>query len=507
MKVHYTIGLLLKCLLLVNVLEAQTYFNQQYSRVDYTGAGCEGPDNTFLVASRVSLSNGTLGCGLLLIDSAGGVLKTDTLSLPNSSIYPGFDNSIHYRNSKYWITGDSGNGGWIMVLNENLDSVWSVEYELYDSVTTTVMGSYVDSKQNILLTGIAFLLPQGDSVYRRILFVSKFDSSGQKVWEKSFNSPEPAGKPMWQWGEQIVADGKGGYLISGIRSQADNVKNSLDHIIIRLDSIGGRVWDVQFGSKFSDRRAVICTINDTSIFVAYSESEPLDTNVKEYLFDAFLTLEWRALADGNVITKDSLGPYYPGNVVVATNYHDDEFLTILGFYAPGVMNPKKPGINYYYGAYLLRLDPQLDSVWYRDLAIETGIGGENFLHDFRHTSDGGFIGFGYARTLVAGRRSRTWVVKTDSLGCVVPGCHQINIAEQPFTVKDDVVYPNPTLGKVYFTGEVPESIRVYNQMGQLVLSTTGKRELVLPTGLEGLLIFTMSYPDAPTQLVKVLKLN
>jgi hypothetical protein len=115
---------------------------------------------------------------------------------------------------------------------------------------------------------------------------------------------------------------------------------------------------------------------------------------------------------------------------------------------------------------ILKVAANGDSIWMRDVELFKGPDSESVLRDIRPTSDKGFIaiGQGYPRppdsaTVLTPWRQDLWILKTDSLGCDMPGCELAPIgigeefSEEPFPG----IFPNPFKDKLW----VKDGLRGY----------------------------------------------
>ena len=108
--------------------------------------------------------------------------------------------------------------------------------------------------------------------------------------------------------------------------------------------------------------------------------------------------------------------------------------------------------NFWQGI-LLRTADNGDSLWMRRYFYYDSLmtDGQGELNDVVPTLDGGFIACGftqgsYTGPYPPGYSQDIWVVKVDSLGCIIPGCDDFStvITEQATNLKEALaVYPNP----------------------------------------------------------------
>ena len=79
------------------------------------------------------------------------------------------------------------------------------------------------------------------------------------------------------------------------------------------------------------------------------------------------------------------------------------------------------------------------------------------IKDFKRTADGGYILCGESSGNMTGQPNQQgWLLKLDSMGCLVPGCHLTaveNIAgQEEIAIK---VYPNPVQAGEYLNFYIP----------------------------------------------------
>ncbi|MBK9107171.1 MAG: T9SS type A sorting domain-containing protein [Saprospiraceae bacterium] len=121
--------------------------------------------------------------------------------------------------------------------------------------------------------------------------------------------------------------------------------------------------------------------------------------------------------------------------------------------------------------YLVKFSAKGDSIWSR-IINKSDRSTEQFFN-ISKASDGGFYltGFSWIDSI---NTSKSWIVKVDSFGCLVPGCHKVvdtkdvsNGREKAF-----VLYPNPAASTVYIharTGSgMDMELRIYDLLGTLV---------------------------------------
>ncbi|MFN8279491.1 MAG: T9SS type A sorting domain-containing protein [Saprospiraceae bacterium] len=116
-----------------------------------------------------------------------------------------------------------------------------------------------------------------------------------------------------------------------------------------------------------------------------------------------------------------------------------------------------------------------DSIWSRKIIHANDSFPERF-NNISQAPDGGFYLTGYS-FLPGDYSSKAWIVKTDSFGCVVPGCEKVVASEDIQNGKEKafVFFPNPVVYNKFFflsrigTGE-SYRLRLYNLQGACILT-------------------------------------
>jgi len=144
---------------------------------------------------------------------------------------------------------------------------------------------------------------------------------------------------------------------------------------------------------------------------------------------------------------------------------------------------------------LLRTNAQGDSIWMRQYVYADSVWneGKGALGDVISTPDNGFIAVGVALPSSNDPNDPPmysqdiWVVKVESMGCLLPGCHIVTGIENQVTNYKDAlkVWPNPSPsgGQVQLKWELPEAARSKSTELSLV-STTGQLMFSQPIDLE-----------------------
>ena len=118
---------------------------------------------------------------------------------------------------------------------------------------------------------------------------------------------------------------------------------------------------------------------------------------------------------------------------------------------------------------LMKLSYEGDSLWTRSYAYN--LADENSsptyqFYDFKRLDDGGFVCVGH--DLFDGPQ-KSWVVRTDEFGCLIPGC---SVGVDDYTPAEQVLlYPNPASNRFNIEANFPVlSVQLFDLQGRIVRS-------------------------------------
>lgn len=162
----------------------------------------------------------------------------------------------------------------------------------------------------------------------------------------------------------------------------------------------------------------------------------------------------------------------------------------------------------YKSGWLLRTDEKGDSLWSMNYTLDSFDG--HYLSGIAQTSDGGFImsGENYDWDI---RKQSIWVVKVDSLGCLVSGCNPIGIKEVGSSPKHLIVYPNPSSQSVsvMYSSRNANSIIISDNMGKTIFTQelrNSKNEILLDISNYSLGLYRVSILNKSGEILMSKKL-
>ena len=137
---------------------------------------------------------------------------------------------------------------------------------------------------------------------------------------------------------------------------------------------------------------------------------------------------------------------------------------------------------------LFHLDANGEVIWSRFYAHydEPSLLYPQFFYDVEPTRDGGFILTGNTYGPQPPNSSRLWLLKLDSMGCLVPGCHTVGVEEFESQLQSALhLSPNPASERVQVELALPEGYRLVGAVQAVLLDAQGKEVLREQVGNSG----------------------
>ena len=335
------------------------------------------------------------------------------------------------------------------------------------------LGSYRDGF--ILGAGMGYWTCENCDTSRLVYL----DASLQPVWEFSAreNAPDPG-----RFGVDLLALGDGTFIGTDIGCTA----LALCGGVTRFDSLGNVVWKHLLNrSAYSSSVAVpkVVPLQDGDFVVTWfttlnDEPSPLNK----------LSTFYRMTPGGEIVwtKKITTHPSIKVEQIIPAANGD-----ILGIGVRGIIYPEPGDDERLRGAdcgYICRLSSTGDLLWERticDLSLETTGLVNQYFSDITELSNGDLVMTGYAKLPNPGQvpnvTGGVWIVKTDSLGCITPGCGTreiITTAREilPGGQQNAILslYPNPVQDQLElsfasdYALSAPHQLVIYDLLGRVV---------------------------------------
>ncbi|QQR87412.1 MAG: hypothetical protein IPJ76_04080 [Flavobacteriales bacterium] len=410
----------------------------QWSRTYGTGLGLNGlvlrADTEIVVAGAWAPYQGPL---LMRLDAQGDTLQTTAYPWywtpgRTSTLVPAPDGGLLLAGSM----SNAGNDVTVAHFSPTLDSIragYSNDAWSWHAINLTVAPD-----STILVFGEAG--PAWD------LGIQRFSQQLQLLASYRFLSPtnETCGNGITTF--------EGGFAVAGIRvlSGAD-----WNMHVVKSDAQGNIQWERSIGDDWYELGGFIAQAPDTNYYVAGGYRWP---NV---LF-----------ARSTLVQLNSAG--VPLWYCVVPTVGSSWLLTKPVITDDGrVLAAGKSIMNAYYRGQLMCADTSGALLWERTYATDTMA--NNAFLDMQQDPDGGFVLVGQATDPLTGD-DRPWVVRTDSVGCLVPGCDVIDGIQDQRTDLGSalIIAPNPVTDHALVTVRLPSGIN-YGALQLTLTDGLGRR--------------------------------
>jgi hypothetical protein len=251
-------------------------------------------------------------------------------------------------------------------------------------------------------------------------------------------------------------------FICGYGQSVDNNNNNAN--LIKCAPDGTTIWR-RTKPRSSSFNHVVVTADGGVVAMGYRSldaQEPNKAFVVKYTSDG--TESWST----DIVASDS--PLRSCGLSDGFQLPDGS-LVVCG----SIRNTTTPGL--WDNGMVHKLDADGNVLWSRYYAHHTGlpVGYDHIFNAVQPTSDGGFILTGEAQGQSPPNRSRLWLVKLDSMGCLVPGCHTVGVEEYESQLQSALhISPNPANEQVTVELALPEGYRLEGTVQLLLLDPQGK---------------------------------
>lgn len=341
----------------------------------------------------------------------------------------------------------------VVRFDENGDTLWtshpihtlnsdSVEFNVHQTIAT-MNGGYA-------MCG--FYAKAGVNTQGWLL---NLNGSGDTLWTRRYGPLGPPTSSTVFYSFSQFHDG--GFLLGGNRLRPWVQDNNL---LIRTNNTGASLWSQYFGEDSPGSNTAVRMAPDSTIVTwsNYREDSwfPPGAQVQDLRkWDENGTLIWSK----KTLTQTS------GNFA-----QDMEVLLDGSFICTGL---------YWNIAALWRFDANGDSLWMRKYWDLTGNGGGITIpYDVLPTSDGGFAFCGTSQQAAGDPHPNIYtmfVIKTDSLGCVVPGCNTVGVEEYAIDLQQSLsITPNPTRDQVRIELPLPEGYPIEGEVRLILMDAAGR---------------------------------
>jgi hypothetical protein len=484
-----------KKLIVVGILIAQSIFcfGQYFNKSVEASPDALGTFNIerigldSIIIFPAGINNNALYIHSIIINDQGDTLINKNYFKPSQTLFTGWTNSTSRTLDGGFIMGgglqDTVTYGHLIKFNRFGDTLWTRTYGDTMNFHTFRQAIQLSSKEFLVVgekKGGGWLL--------------KTDSIGNVIWNKYYNTHGDVESLT-----SVYPTTDGGYILGGFRRHYISTKpwNNYDPMIIKVDSMGIEEWTYIYDTPYNEAVAyVIQTMDGNYVF---GSSISVSQNGSTGNGNGRATL-FKVDTAGNLIWNKSFG-------FVSSN-HGFQLVKELPDSSLIAVGRRKETTSTLIKGLMVKTDQNGDSIFVQTYEHDPGgTNNHNYLWDVIPMDDGGFMAAGEVIGLPPGAtyRQDAWVIRVDSMGCVLANCL---VGNEGLKRKDEglKVYPNPTNGWVNLKTTAPlNSIEVYNLQGQKVQSINpSKRSWQLPQE-SGLYLIRMVTEDGEVVNKKVVK--
>ncbi|MFN4233823.1 MAG: T9SS type A sorting domain-containing protein [Bacteroidia bacterium] len=400
-------------------------------------------DNNYIIIGQ-SVSNNTRYLRILKINEEGDVLYDknygDSLEIYYSAIGQAvaatYDNNYIVGGSYTFDTATVNiSQSFLIKINEDGDTLWRKFYD----------GPFYDVFRAVALTKDSGFIAVGEYCMNSFntvpkLYLVKIDSAGNEQWRKVY----PSANSEAGWSVQQTFDG--GYIIGGWKGNSSDQYN----FVVKTDSLGEIQWTRLYNSD-SNGRCYITQLSDSNYIISSIYGKFIDNEVG---FQAYLRKIDTAGSQIWLKYYGDIGPERFYSRVIESN----KKITAVGENIDLTSNTLF--------SWMLQTDLNGNQQWDRKYYFNNP-SEYQYLEDLTISHNNDFLMCGYITI-----PTTSWVIKTDSMGCIVSGC-AVGIREieeeQSF-----YVYPNPASNVLNIslrndTGE-PLQIKLLDISGKEIFS-------------------------------------
>jgi hypothetical protein len=328
-------------------------------------------------------------------------------------------------------------------------------------------GGLAKMPSNELIIGCVVEKNVGDSD----IYLIKTDSVGNLIWNKNYGSSKR------EISRSIYTDANGNIFLGGIIDNLNtNTQNFTYQCDIRqLDSEGNLVWNYLSPNNIGLRDAAndMLLLDDGSIVVASGVGhEEIHPPWNEVLFDRHVfklnpehQLAWE------LTFPDPFLIFY-AKTTKLVGLSDGSGYVMAGMGPIFADDPDDPGSI---GGFFTKISTDGDSIWTRKYLYPSEHVSVHEPFDMKETPDGGLIICGKSEDYDdnATFPQQGWLLKLDKHGCLVPGCHLSDTAEETNPPAASIsIYPNPTSNYLNFYVQAPINV---NDANIRIVDSNGRR--------------------------------
>lgn len=302
---------------------------------------------------------------------------------------------------------------------------------------------------NLFLMGVTEFIGDGTKSY-----IVKTDLWGNLIWEKMLTQYTTAYNNVID----IAKVGNKGYLLTGVHNSNASGNNGG---LYRIDTNGNIIWHKNLYNNANNGCYNIREDADGTYFLSGDKDTII--NATDFPHTGFISkidslgnFIWMHVF--NEIPHIRKGMWQHrllpnGDIIISGNRYENV------------------GSNIILG-WLCKTD-HFGNIKWEQYYKQNDSSGYNVLSEVKQMPDGGFIATGICKDTIT-KYQGIWLIRTDSNGCLVPGCFPTSVQVFPEEQMHISIYPNPTSGNfsIEYSKPVAEksNVKVFDITGKIIYS-------------------------------------
>ncbi|QQR87533.1 MAG: T9SS type A sorting domain-containing protein [Flavobacteriales bacterium] len=439
------------------------------STVNTIGSVGVVPDTGYYIGIA-SILNGAGELTPFSIDAEGDTLWTKRYPEPFHTLKAG---SINIRPDGSWLwagtalpTDTQEWRGIVYCFEADGDTLWRRVYGTDE----------LDGFNASTLTSSGNLLTVGSRLSTTLrIWAAEIDEWGDTLWTRTYPSA------YWENAVSVTSSLDGGFAIGAYR---EVTSTNDDMLVLKISANGALEWRKAYGGSWNDNYGFVTDLVDGGYIMCGGQR----TGQTSGLFPTIYRLQdngdtlW-----SKIYTEHGRGVFFSKPIEMA-----DGGFALSG----GGEGDQSSSIGF-----LSRTDSSGVLLWHRTYSTNPNI--DQYIYDLRRTLDGGFIMAGTAFDTAPPLSQDAWLIKTDSFGCIVPGCQVFDAVLEQYTSLQGAlqVSPNPTTDVVQVSITLPPGLVAGNDAKLTLVDAQGRKvmEQALPS-LVPSQVTTVSLSHLPSAL-------
>ncbi|HMX04511.1 MAG TPA: T9SS type A sorting domain-containing protein [Chitinophagales bacterium] len=235
--------------------------------------------------------------------------------------------------------------------------------------------------------------------------------------------------------------------------------------IYKLDASGNVYFSKEIGTPYDDSEIEVKVSKNGQ---SYLVRQYMDTVINEGDYE-YVQYIGKTDTNVNFIWRTFLNDKYYKYIYTLRTFEDGSIVAVGTTIVDETYEPH---------GYIVKLDSNGAVLWERDYTNNPE--GNHYLYDFQKMPDGGYICSGLGADTIDGViQSMCWLLRLDSMGCLIPGCDEVSIPEIAVNSETYLsIYPNPFGDAATVEVHVPQDftingtqalrLDIYDMQGRLI---------------------------------------